>query len=135
MRKFSVPCYVQNGGVHNIVNIPLGQFTRYRLRQLVRELLRNGKQLETFVAAKATPKTIQLLAALDKILGLNLKPKESREAANILTTAAEKNLKPTVAKAASEKEVNLVSFSVSCGLIVLCYMIGAFLQYLEGFNY
>lgn len=134
MRKFSVPCYVQNGGVHNIVNIPLGQFTRYRLRQLVRELLRNGKKLETFVAAKATPKTIQLLAALDEILGMNLKPKESREAANILTTATEKNLKPTAAKAASEEEVNLVSFSISCGLIVLCYMVGAFIQYLENIN-
>lgn len=131
MKKQSVPCYVANGGVHNIVNVPLGQFTRYQLKQLCRELLRTGKTLETFVAAKATPKTIHLLEGLLKILDLNLKPKSSREAAVHLLTANEKNLKPTARRQGKDEVENLVSFSISCGLITLCYMVGAFLQYLE----
>ncbi len=135
MKKQSVPCYVANGGVHNIVNLPLGQFTRWRLKLLVRELLKNGKSLETFVAAKATPHTIKLLEGLAKILDLNLKPKQNREAADILTTATEKNLKPTARPAANTQYLNLVQFSISCGLVVLCYLIGAFLQYMEALSY
>lgn len=131
MKKQSVPCYVANGGVHNIVNVPLGQFTRYQLKQLCRELLRTGKTLETFVAAKATMKTIKLLEGLLKILDLNLKPKSSREAAVHLLTEYEENLKPTARRQGKEEVQNLVSFSISCGLITLCYMVGAFLQYLE----
>lgn len=131
MKKQSVPCYVANGGVHNIVNVPLGQFTRYQLKQLCRELLRTGKTLETFVAAKATTKTIKLLEGLLKILDLNLKPKSSREAAIHLLTDYEENLKPTARRQGKEEVQNLVSFCISCGLISLCYMVGAFLQFLE----
>jgi hypothetical protein len=131
MKKQSVPCYVANGGVHNIVNVPLGQFTRYQLKQLIRELLKTGKTLETFVAAKATKKTIKLLEGLLRILDLNLKPKSSREAAIHLLTEYEENLKPTARRQGKEEVKNLVSFSISCGLITLCYMVGAFLQFLE----
>lgn len=135
MRKKSIPCYVSNGGIHNVVNIPMGQFTRSRLKDLIRELLKSGKTLETFVAAKATPKTIQLLEGLLKILDLNLKPKSSREAATNLITVNEKNLKPKSQVRGSEEEVNLLSFSLSCGLIALCYLVSAFLEYLEGISY
>lgn len=131
MKKQSVPCYIANGGVHNIVNVPLGQFTRYQLKQLIRELLKTGKTLETFVAAKATTKTIKLLEGLLKILDLNLKPKSSREAAVHLLTEYEENLKPAARRQGKIEVENLVSFSISCGLITLCYMVGAFLQYLE----
>ena len=136
MRKSSVPCYVRNGGEHEIINIPMGQFTRWRLKLLVRELLKNGKTLETFVAAKASDATINLLEGLLKILSLNLKPKENRSTAWGLTTATEKNLKPTQRKDGSEEEdLNLVQFAVSCGLVTIAYLIGAMLHYFEGFYY
>lgn len=135
MRKKSIPCYIANGGEHDVVNIPLGQFTRWRLKLLVHELLRTRQTLETFVAAKATPKNVQLLEALAKILALNLKPKENRAAAITLQSAVEKNLKPKAASADTDETINLVQFSIKCGLIVVCFLVGAFMQQCEGIIY
>lgn len=134
MRKTSIPCYVKNGGVHEVVNIPLGQFTRHQLKKLCRELLKSAKTLETFVAAKATPKTINVLEGLLAILDLNLKPKTAREAANNLTTAYEENLKQDKRELGQQQTVNLVDFSIKCGLIVFCYLMSAMLAYFEQTN-
>lgn len=135
MRKKSIPCYLNNGGEHEIINIPMGQYTRWRLKLLTKELLKNGKTLETFVAAKASDATIKLLEGLLKILSLNLKPRDNRREALKLTTANEKNLKPNQRETGSDEEVNLVQFAVSCGLVAIAFLIGAMLQYCEGFYY
>ncbi len=87
------------------------------------------------MAAKATPKTIQLLEALAKILDLNLKPKQNRAAAITLQSAVEKNLKPKAANQGTDETINLVQFSIKCGLIVVCFLVGAFMQQCEGIIY
>lgn len=131
----SIPCYVPNGGEHYIVNIPLGQFTRLYLKRLVNELLRNYQTFGTMVVAKATPKTIQLLSGLSKILDVNLKPKENRQQFRVLTTATEKNLKPTAAKSADDQAFNIVTFAVSCGLVAIMFILAGHLDYLESLKY
>lgn len=136
MRKTSIPCYVKNGGVHDVVNIPLGAWTRVRLKHLCRELLKSQSTLQTFCAAKATSHNMALIKGLLEILSLNLKPKSNREAAVVLTSANEKNLKPTQRmKGSDEETTNLVQFSISCGLIALLYLLAAHLEYLEALSY
>lgn len=136
MKKQSVPCYVNNGGVHNIVNLPLGQFSRYQLKSLCKELLSHLETLETFVAAKATPQNITLLRGLVELLSLNLKPKVNRRMAMVLTSANEKNLKPTApSETNGESEVNLVDFAVKFSLLALLFVLSSMLQYCESLNY
>lgn len=133
-RKVSVPCYINNGGVHNIVNIPFGQFTRAALKRFVNELLQSAKQFETMFVCKVTDRNLKVLKALAEILSLNLKPKGNRRQANLLTTVYEKNLKPSALQQGNEEEINLVSFSLSCGLITLLFLLAAHIQYLEMLN-
>lgn len=130
-RKTCVPCYVKNGGLHNIVNVPLGLFTRAKLLNLCRELLKHQKSLETFFAAKATPETVFLLQGLVRLLSLDLKPKKNRAEGQILTTALDKNLSPGRSSEADFEELNLVDFAVKCGVIALLFALGMFLEYLE----
>lgn len=135
-KKQSVPCYVRNGGIHGILNIPLGMFSRVRLLNFCKELLKSQSTLETFMAAKATEKNLVLIRGLIQILSLDLKPKENRREAQALTAAVEKNLKPKQRENGSEQEkVNLVQFAISCGLIALIYILAAHLEYLENLNY
>ena len=82
MSKKSVPCYIPNGGEHFIVNLPLGQFTRARLKVFLRELLQNLGTFETMFVAKATKENAQLVTGLYNLLCLDLKPKSSRFKAN-----------------------------------------------------
>lgn len=135
MRKISVPCYIKNGGHMHIINVPMGVFVRLRLKRLCDELLARAAVLQTFVAAEATPATLELLRGLSKILSLNLKPKKSREAANTLLADNEINLSKKVSLSANEEEeINLVSFAISCGLIAILFLLGAHLNYLESLN-
>ena len=129
--KKSIPCYVPNGGEHFVVNIPMGIFTRVRLKNLCKELLQNLQTFETMIVAKATKKNVQILEGLVKILDLDYKPLANRSAAQTLLTAVEKNLKPTATSHEDEEEVNLISFSVSCGLIAVIFMLVAHLDYLQ----
>lgn len=133
-RKISVPCYVNNGGVHNIVNIPIGQFTRAALKSLCRELLQSAQQFETMFVCEVTERKVKIIKALAEILDLNLKPKENRRKAIVLTTVHEKNLKPSALQPGNEEEINLVSFSLSCGLITILFLLAAHIQYLESLN-
>lgn len=133
-RKISVPCYVNNGGVHNIVNIPMGQFTRAALKQFCRELLQSAQQFETMFVAEVTDRRLKIIHALAEILDQNLKPKENRRKAKLLTTVHEKNLKPATLQQGNEEEINLVSFSLSCGLITLLFLLAAHIQYLENLS-
>lgn len=131
MRKKSIPCYLPNGGEHNVVNIPMGQFTRARLKQLCRELLENLQTFETMVVAKATTQNVKLIRGLYQILDIDYKPRAARRRAEILTSVYEKNLKPTTPNDGEEELVNLVSLAVSCGLITLLYLLAAHIEYLE----
>ena len=133
-RKTSIPCYVNNGGVHNIVNIPFGQFTRAALKSFVNELLQSAQQFETMFICKVTDRNLQILKALAEILSFNLKPKENRRKAKLLTTVHEKNLKPSALQTGNEEEINLVSLSLSLGLITLLFLIAAHIEYLEALN-
>lgn len=135
VKKHSIPCYVANGGEHNIVNVPLGIFTRLRLRRFVQQLLKSAQQFETMFVVKFDTKDLQLLQSLDKILSLNLKPKSNRAAAKILTAAGEKNLKPTARQHGKDEFVNLVELSVSLGLIVLLFIVAAHIEYVEALSY
>lgn len=135
VKKQSVPCYVRNGGVHNIVNVPFGQFTRLALRKLVQQLLKSAQTFETMFVVEVTEANVKILKALDEILSLNLKPKENRQNAVLLTTAHEKNLKPTARQHGNEEEINLVSLALSCGLLVILFLLAAHVQYLESFVY
>lgn len=111
-------------------------FTRARLLNLCKELLKSHTTLETFMAAKATEKNLTLIRGLVQILSLNLKPKGNRREAEALTSAYEKNLKPSLRENGSEQEkVNLIQFAISCGLIALIYILAAHLEYLENLNY
>lgn len=118
----------------HIINVPMGAFVRLRLKKLCEELLARGEALQTFVAAEATPATLTLLRGLSKILSLNLKPKASREKAKNLLSENEKNLSETVRLSANEEDFNLVSFALSCGLIVVIFLLGCHLDYLESLN-
>lgn len=131
MRKKSIPCYIKNGGVHNVVNVPMGIFTRAELCKLVRRLLASLKNLETFVAAEATPRTIKLLQGLDKFLSVDLKSRSSRPDACTVLAVNEKNLKPSQPTHGDEASLNFVDFSIKCGLIVLAYVIAAHLEFLS----
>lgn len=131
MSKKSVPCYIPNGGEHFIVNIPLGQFTRVRLKNFCKELLANLQTFETMFVAKATEKNVQLLQGLVSLLDIDFKPKENRRAAIELTAANEKNLKPSDVNRRNERIVNLVSLSIKCGLILLMFLLVFHLNYLE----
>lgn len=133
-QKTSIPCYVNNGGVHNIVNIPMGQFTRAALKQFCRELLQSAQQFETMFVAEVTDRKLKIIRALAEILDQNLKPKENRRKAMLLTTAHEKNLKPSALQQGKEEEINLVSLSLSCGLITLLFLLAAHIQYLENLH-
>ena len=84
--------------------------------------------------AEVTERDLALLEGLNKILDLNLKPKENRREARVLTAANEKNLKPTAQEHGSEKEINLVGFSLSCGLIALLFLLASHIEYLESMN-
>lgn len=131
----SVPCYLRNGGEHNVVNIPMGIFVRLKLKKLCKELLRTQKTLGTFCACTAEKEKIQLLEGLVKILSLDLKPTNSRREGKHLLTENEKNLSQSDRQVSHEKVVNLVSFSLSCGLIALLFLLASHLEYLEQFNY
>lgn len=130
-RQISVPCYVRNGGVNNIVNIPMGVFMRQELKALITELLSTQKTLSTFCAAHATERKIKLLKGLHEILSLNLKPKDARKQAETLLTVNEKNLNDGTKMPSNEESVNLVSLAVSCGLIIFLFLVGAHVSYLE----
>lgn len=134
-KKQSIPCYVNNGGVHNIVNVPFGQFTRLHLKQFAQELLKSASTFETMYVAQVTEKNLKLLKGLVQILSLNLKPKQNRRGAIVLTAANEKNLKPSVPKQGNDEEVNLVSFALSVGLITLLFLLAAHIEYLESCAY
>ena len=131
MSKKSIPCYIPNGGEHFVVNIPMGQFTRVRLKNFCKELLENLQTFETMFVAKATERNVKLLQGLVQLLDIDFKPKENRRAAIELTTANEKNLKPEEAARRNERIVNLVSLSVKCGLILLMFLFVFHLNYLE----
>lgn len=131
MSKKSIPCYIPNGGEHFIVNFPMGQFARVRLKVFLRELLQNLGTFETMFVAKATKENTQLVTGLYNLLCLDLKPKASRFKANALLAANEKNLKPSEGETAIEESLNLVSFAVKCGLIVACFLLAAHLEYLQ----
>lgn len=119
----------------HIVNVPMGVFVRLRLKRLCDELLARAATLQTFVAAEATPATLELLRGLSKILSLNLKPKSNREAAKTLLAENEINLSEKVSLSANEEEeINLVSFAISCSLIAVLFLLGAHLNYLESLN-
>lgn len=136
MKKKSIPCYVNNGGVHNVVNLPLGQYARWQLKLLCKELLAHLEKLETFVAAKATQQNVTVIRGLLQILSLDLKPKGNRREAEILTTAYEKNLKPSQPLLANEEEeLNLVDFAVKVSLVAILFILGGMLQYFESLNY
>lgn len=128
--KKSIPCYIANGGVHNVVNFPMGVFMRGEMKKLCRELLKNLDCLQTFVAAEATPRTIKLLRGLSAMLEVDLKPIKNRRMAKRLLSANEKNLKPSEMKNGSDDDFNMVDFAVSCGLIGLLYILSAHLEYL-----
>lgn len=130
-KKHSIPCYIANGGEHFIVNVPLGQFTRVRIKHLCQDLLKNLGTFETMLVAKATPYNVKVLKALVDILSLDLKPKTARSAANNLLAAHEKNLKPSARELGKEEDLNLVKFAIACGLIGICFLIVAHLNYLE----
>lgn len=131
MSKKSIPCYIPNGGEHFIVNIPMGQFTRVRLKNFCKELLSNLQTFETMFVAQATEKNRQLLEGLVSLLEIDFKPKENRRAAELLTTANEENLKPSRREIGNERFVNLVSLSVKAGLIILMFLFVFHLNYLE----
>lgn len=135
VKKHSIPCYIANGGVHNVVNVPLGIFQRLRLRRFVHTLLKSAQQFETMFVAKVDEKDLQLLEGLHKILNLDLKPKANRRKAKLLTAAHERNLKPSAAQKSNDEFVNLVSLSLSLGLITLLFLIAARVQYLEALSY
>lgn len=134
MSKKSVPCYIPNGGEHFIVNIPLGQFTRVRLKHFCREQLQNLQTFETMLVAKATQQNVKLLRGLLALLEIDFKPKENRGAALTLTAENEKNLKPSMPLAGSERIVNLVDVSVKFGLIVILFLLAFHLNYLESLD-
>lgn len=134
MKQKSVPCYVPNGGVHNIINVPMGAFVRLRLKKLVNKLLGSYKHFETFIAIQPEDADIKLLNALDAIMSLNLKPKQTRTKAKALLAAHEKNLKPTSGVKA-EEEINLISLAISVGLIVILFLLAASAEYSENMLY
>lgn len=131
MNKKQIPCYLPNGGTHQIVNVPLGIFTRAELRRLVRELLDHHKQLGTFIAAEATPRVLSLLNGLHVILGLNLKPAAVRRKAAYWYAANEKNLKRLAVNEETGEVVDLVKVAASFGLIAIIFLIVAHLDYLQ----
>lgn len=131
MSKKSVPCYIPNGGEHFIVNIPLGQFTRVRLKNFCKELLANLQTFETMFVAKATQRNIMLLQGLVALLDIDYKPKKNRAQAIELTAANEENLKPETCVVSDERVVNVVDLSVRFGLIVLLFLAAFHLNYLE----
>lgn len=132
--KKSIPCYLPNGGGNNIVNVPFGIFTRVELKILVGELLKNLQLFETMLVAKATERNVKLLRGLDAFLAMgDLKPKSKREAAQNLLAENEKNLKQNE-RDEGTGGLNLVDFSIKCGLIALCYLITAHLEYCQNIN-
>lgn len=126
-----VPCYLQNGGGQQIVNVPLGIFTRHELKNLVTELLRRGEVLGEFVAAEATPRVIALLKGLSVILSLNLKPTAVRRVASTWYAAHEKNLKRLALSDTDIEVIDLVKVAAASGLIVFLFLIAAHLDYLQ----
>ena len=132
--KKSIPCYVPNGGVHNVVNIPMGIFVRAELKKLVAQLLKHHATLQTMVAAPATPRTLTLLRGLDAFLRFDLKPKTPRRMAKVLLTENEKNLKPTAREAGEVESFNFVTFAISCGLIAFIFLLASHLEYLESIS-
>lgn len=127
----SIPCYIPNGGEHFIVNLPLGQFTRVRLKLFCKEQLKNLQTFETMLVAKATAQNVQLLRGLLALLELDLKPKVNRTKAENLTSANEENLKPCARAQRNERIVNMVTFAGQCGLILLMFLLVFHLNYLE----
>lgn len=130
MRKQSVPCYIANGGVRQIVNVPMSWLVRVKLLQFCKELKRHGRSLETFYAAQVSAERDRLLDAMITILGTNFKLKNARSAYPSLTTAKEKKPKSSQ-EVLDINEVNMVDLSIKCGLIVALFLLGSFIQYLE----
>lgn len=135
MAKKSIPCYIPNGGEHFVINIPFGFFQRVQLKRLVNELLERGQVLGTFVAAEASAQNLRLLKGLARILDIDLKPIERRREAEALLAANEENLKQFLGRPANLEDVNLVSLSVSCGLIVALFLLAAHLEYLQNASF
>lgn len=131
MKQKQIPCYVPDGGVHNVVNVPMGIFTRAELRKLIRELLANWRKFETMVVAPATPRTLKLLQGLDNFLQHDLKLKSSRKVASALLSANEKNLKPRQREQGTDFRQDMLILSLQCGLVVILFLLAAHLEYLE----
>lgn len=114
-----------------IVNIPLGQFTRVRLKYFLREQLKNLQTFETMLVAKATEQNVRLIKGLLALLEIDFKPKKNRCAAKTLTDENEKNLKPSVTDFGDEHIVNIIDLSVKFGLVVVLFLLAFHLNYLE----
>ena len=128
VKQKSVPCYVANGGLHNVINVPFGIFTRLRLHRLVKNCLKSWQHFETMIVIEPEEADIKLLQGLDAFLSLNLKPKSTRSEAVKLLSANEENLKPSRRMIAEEKDFNVVTFAISTGLIVIMFLIGAHIE-------
>lgn len=131
MSKKSIPCYVPNGGVHNVLNIPLGMFQRMELKKFLRELDARQRDFQTMFVAHATRANIALVRGLLQILDIDIKKKATRREAVHLLSAHEKNLKHNSTAADQQTQVNFVDLSLSFGLLAILFILAAHINYLE----
>lgn len=131
MNKKSIPCYVKNFGVHNVLNIPFGMNQRIQLKKFLRELDSRQREFETMFVAKATAANIILVRGLMKILDIDFKRKTTRSKAVKLLSAHEKNLKQNRTGTNEPEDINLVDFALSCGLLAILFMLAAHMEYIE----
>ena len=110
---------------------PLWAVSAYRTKKVPTGADTRQRDFQTFFAAKATAANISLVRGLLKILDVDFKRRATRRKAMHLLAAHEKNLKPNSSAIDQTEETNIVALAISCGLIGLCFLFAAHIEYLS----
>lgn len=110
-----LPCYIENGGYHDVLNVPMSLPMRASLVQLCRRLIASQAKLDTIMAAEYRPQFLSVSKALVQILTADFRRKANRRAVVDCYAAHEKNLKSETARDCDDFDI--FQFAIAVGLV------------------
>lgn len=113
-----LPIYIQNGGIHDVLNVPIGLYQRATLVKLFRRLLKSQATLETMLACEARKEFISVCSGLLEILTTDFRLRTNRQKIHDCMSAHEENLK-------SENNFDIYQFAIATGLVTACFLLAA----------
>lgn len=120
-----LPVYIPNGGMHDVLNVPISFAQRVTITRLLRNLLNSKQILETMMAVEAREDYEIVCHGLLEIFATDFRRKKNRESVRTLLAANEKNLSSTPSNHEEEEEFDMVQFGIACGLITFIFLFAA----------